>query len=175
MERIERRNFMARIGGIAGLAALGSAMTSLPGSAVAQGRSISQQLTTPIEGTINGVPIKAGTLAINNFSARGNQLIATGVATLTDVNNVTRVFPLANIPAQIVQATCEILDLRLGPLDLNLLGLEIHLDEVHLNITANPAGGLLGQLLCAIANLFNGGSPLQQIIGLLNQLIALLR
>ena len=46
--------------------------------------------------------------------------------------------------------SCQILDLRLGPLDLNLLGLVVHLDMVHLNITAEPGpGNLLGNLLCA--------------------------
>jgi hypothetical protein len=74
--------------------------------------------------------------------------------------------------------TCEILDLVLGPLDLNLLGLVVHLDQVHLNITAVPgAGNLLGNLLCGVANLLNGG-PLAAILGqltvLLNQIFALL-
>jgi hypothetical protein len=50
---------------------------------------------------------------------------------------------------------CTILDLTLGPLDLNLLGLMIHLDPVHLLITAQRGGGILGDLLCGLA----GGSP----------------
>jgi hypothetical protein len=51
---------------------------------------------------------------------------------------------------------CSILDLTLGPLDLNLLGLIVHLDQVHLTITADSEGGILGSLLCpGIA----GGSP----------------
>jgi len=74
------------------------------------------------------------------------------------------------------QLTCEILDLTLGPLDLNLLGLEIHLNQVHLTIDANPAGGLLGQLLCGIANLLNpfNLAQLNQLLTLLNQLLGLL-
>jgi hypothetical protein len=73
------------------------------------------------------------------------------------------------------QAVCNVLDLTLGPLDLNLLGLEVHLNQVHLVINANPAGGILGQLLCALA----GGLPglpgtLNTIIGLLNQILAAL-
>jgi hypothetical protein len=53
-------------------------------------------------------------------------------------------------------ASCQILDLVLGPLDLNLLGLVVHLDTVHLNITAQPGpGNLLGNLLCAIAGLLD--------------------
>jgi hypothetical protein len=46
---------------------------------------------------------------------------------------------------------CPILDLTLGPLDLNLLGLIVHLDTVHLVITADSEGGILGQLLCGLA------------------------
>ncbi|HEY4571518.1 MAG TPA: hypothetical protein VIH10_18740 [Kribbella sp.] len=52
---------------------------------------------------------------------------------------------------------CPILHLDLGPLDLNLLGLHVHLNEVVLNIEAIPgAGNLLGNLLCAIAGLLDG-------------------
>lgn len=77
----------------------------------------------------------------------------------------------AAITAQ--QATCEVLELTLGPLDLNLLGLQIHLDTVHLNVDANPFGGLLGQLLCGIANLLNLGD-IPDVLGALNQLVSFL-
>jgi len=66
--------------------------------------------------------------------------------------------------------TCDVLNLVLGPLDLNLLGLEVHLDTVVLDIVANPAGGLLGQLLCGVANLLNLGL-LGQLADLLNQIL----
>ena len=46
---------------------------------------------------------------------------------------------------------CTVLDLVLGPLDLNVLGLMIHLDRVRLTITADPNGGILGSLLCSLA------------------------
>ena len=64
--------------------------------------------------------------------------------------------------------SCNVLHLVLGPLDLNLLGLVVHLDRVVLDIPAVPAGGLLGQLLCSVANLLNGG-----LGGLLGQLAVL--
>lgn len=57
-------------------------------------------------------------------------------------------------------ASCTILHLVLGPLDLNLLGLMVHLDRVVLDITAQSgAGNLLGNLLCAVAHLLDGTSP----------------
>ena len=64
---------------------------------------------------------------------------------------------LSTSPAAAAQTTCPILNLVLGPLDLNLLGLVVHLDQVVLDITAVPgAGNLLGNLLCGVANLLNG-------------------
>ena len=45
---------------------------------------------------------------------------------------------------------CQILDLMLGPLHLNLLGLIVDLSPVHLQITADPNGGILGSLLCSL-------------------------
>jgi len=50
---------------------------------------------------------------------------------------------------------CTILDLVLGPLDLNVLGLLVHLDRLRLTITAVRGGGILGDLLCGLA----GGTP----------------
>jgi len=67
--------------------------------------------------------------------------------------------------------SCQILDLVLGPLDLNLLGLNVHLDRVVLNIFATPGpGALLGNLLCAVAGLLDG-SPLAGLLGQLSQLL----
>ena len=59
---------------------------------------------------------------------------------------------LAQAPGEI----CQVLDLVLGPLDLNLLGLMIHLDRLRLTITARQGGGILGDLFCSLAG---GPSP----------------
>jgi len=69
--------------------------------------------------------------------------------------------------------SCGILHLDLGPLSLNLLGLQVNLSRVVLDITAVPgAGNLLGNLLCSVANLLNNPSALAQ---LLNQILAILQ
>ena len=77
-------------------------------------------------------------------------------------------------PAQSSQLVCRILTLTLGPLDLNLLGLRVQLNQLNLRITAIPGGGLLGDLLCGVANLLNppalGGGNLASV---LNALLAL--
>ena len=78
-------------------------------------------------------------------------------------------------------ANCQILDLVLGPINLNLLGLVITTNQIHLNITAvSGPGNLLGNLLCDVSNLLNPGrggilSSLQgditQLVGVLNGLL----
>ena len=55
-----------------------------------------------------------------------------------------------------IAATCEILSLSLGPLDLNLPGLRVELDNcangpVTVDIDAIQGGGPLGDLLCGLS------------------------
>jgi len=59
-----------------------------------------------------------------------------------------------------VPAGCPVLHLVLGPLNLNLLGLTIVLQQVTLDIVAVPGpGNLIGNLLCGLVNLLNGLAP----------------
>ncbi len=72
---------------------------------------------------------------------------------------------------------CPVLNLVLGPLNLNILGLEVDLNRVVLNVIANSgAGQLLGNLLCAVAGLLDGGlgGLLTQLRGLLNQILGII-
>jgi hypothetical protein len=74
-----------------------------------------------------------------------------------------------------VQASCDILNLVLGPLHLDLLGLVIDLNQVILNITGQTGGGnLLGNLLCGITGILDGVGIGFQLAQLLNQLLNLL-
>ncbi|PSP60644.1 hypothetical protein BRC77_15280 [Halobacteriales archaeon QH_8_64_26] len=62
----------------------------------------------------------------------------------------------ANLLPSDDSGVCDVLFLNLGPLDLDALGLTVELSEVTLNIDAVPGpGNLLGNLLCAVANLLN--------------------
>jgi hypothetical protein len=85
---------------------------------------------------------------------------------------VTSIVRTITLPVTIVEATCQILHLDLGPLNLNVLGLNIDLSRIVLDITAQAgAGNLLGNLLCAVANLLNNPSGLAR---LLNSILAVL-
>ena len=133
----------------------------------------------PVVGTfVNGT--FEGTLDIVRFARSGSQIVAVGSlsGTLTDAlgNTVGSVSGMQiQLPVSQIIGSCEILHLELGPLDLDLLGLVVHLDQVVLDITAQAgAGNLLGNLLCAITNILNGPAPLFAIIGLLNQILGIL-
>jgi hypothetical protein len=120
-----------------------------------------------------------GTFSVTKFVVQNGQLAAVGNLTGTLTNTVTGVVQsvsrLVTIPVTSITGSCQILHLELGPIDLDLLGLQVHLNRVVLDITAQSgSGNLLGNLLCAIANLLNGGGPLSQIANLLNQLLGLL-
>ena len=70
------------------------------------------------------------------------------------------------------KATCDVLHLRLAPLNLNLLGLKVHLDRVVLDIVAQSgAGQLLGNLVCAVAHLLDSGGTLGQILSKLSAIL----
>lgn len=60
--------------------------------------------------------------------------------------------PIHPMVAQAAAVTCPVLDLILGPLNLNLLGLVVDLNQVHLTITATPGGGALGDLFCSLSH-----------------------
>src|SRR5262252_4261547 len=151
-------------------------------SAFAQPVPPGNGITVPITGTFTdaagGVGRFVGNLNIQRFAVNNNQVVATGTltGTLTDslgnvlgsiVNTVSLILNQA-----VTQATCEILHLELGPLDLNLLGLVVHLNRVVLDISAvSGPGNLLGNLLCAVAHLLDQGGPLQNIVNLLNQIL----
>jgi hypothetical protein len=79
--------------------------------------------------------------------------------------------PVGKLPT-----SCQVLNLVLGPLDLDLLGLHVHLNRVVLNIEAIPGpGNLLGNLLCAVAGLLDNTGVLTQIQQILNSILAILR
>ena len=134
----------------------------------------------PVVGTIPGGGTFSGTLDIQRFVNQKGQLVAIGslTGTLTDalgtvLGTVTNV--AAQLPVTSAIGTCQILQLDLGAIHLDLLGLVVDLAPVHLDITAvSGAGNLLGNLLCAVTNLLNGGGPLGTLSGLLNNILRIL-
>ena len=143
----------------------------------------------PVHGVAEDGTVFDGTFELRRFDDRKGVLYAVGrlEGELGDrpvhknvrlpVNGATNELPGQGIvqphglvaPQQVpTPGACDILTLNLGPLDLDILGLRVALDEVNLLIEAIPgAGNLLGNLLCAVAGLLNGGG----LGGLLSNLL----
>lgn len=108
---------------------------------------------------------------VESVVAQGGQLVANAVVTLevvgrTVTQDVQIPLALDGSPG----AVCDILNLAVGPLHLEVLGLVVDLDDcnggpVTVDITAMPGEGkLLGNLLCAVAGLLDSGIDLGSIL-----------
>jgi hypothetical protein len=132
-------------------------------------------------GGLVGLALLDAIFQLTNFTNTGGQILANGTTGGFPTSGPVDVAATRAATAPAVAdgfnalATCEILNLVLGPIHLDLLGLVIDLNQVTLNITAEQApGNLLGNLLCAVANLLNGPSPLGGLTALLNNILRVL-
>ena len=153
----------------------------------------SAAITTPVTFTPAGKngPTTQGTLKIKQFQDIGGSLFAIGTVNynntvapvaipVTSINNTPTQASSTSSTAAAAATPCPVLNLVLGPLDLNILGLQVTLNQVQLNIDAIPGpGNLLGNLLCDVANLLspgNGGlsAVLSLVVTDLNNILAAL-
>ena len=141
-------------------------------ASAAQGISLLTAERAPVHGLASDGTELNGTFQLRRFVERRGVLYAVGRlrgvlgTSLVDQSVQLPVTGASNgtpEPEGLMQpvptpGACDILTLDLGPLDLDLLGLRVALDEVNLLIEAIPgAGNLLGNLLCGIAGLLDGG------------------
>jgi hypothetical protein len=125
------------------------------------------------------IPVTApdftGTLTLRRFAVIGGVVNAVGtlVGTVTTPTGPVPIVRTVRLPLILANpATCDILHLELGPLDLDLLGLVVHLDRIVLDIDAESGPGqLLGNLLCAVAGLLDNPNGLARV---LNQILDIL-
>jgi hypothetical protein len=106
---------------------------------------------------------------ITSINIVNGQLVASGFVSAL-IKGTTYTAPFSGVPIDIslvpgqFAGTCPVLDLRLGPINVNLLGLVIQTSPICLTITALSGGGLLGDLLCQVGQLLQAGIPLGQIL-----------
>jgi hypothetical protein len=143
-------------------------------AAAASPAAPAKALTVPVRGSGDGATL-AGAFEVQRFATQDGAVVAVGLLTgtlTTATGVVTSIARTITLPVVIGDTTCEILHLDLGPLALDILGLQIDLSRVVLDITAQAgAGNLLGNLLCAVAGLLDNPSGLAR---LLNQILAAL-
>ncbi len=167
-----------RLGVLVALAAVVSAATVLtvaPAASAAPPTAALGNLT----GTTTGGGTFSGTLSNVRFVNQNGVVTLVGNLTGTLTNAAGTVLgTVTNLPISLPvtgstsTGSCTILDLTLGPLHLNLLGLVVDLNQVHLTITGQTGNGqLLGNLLCGLANALNGNGG--GLANILNKLLGL--
>jgi hypothetical protein len=177
-----------RLAAVAAMSACALLLVGGAGTAAAQ-EPLAFGKKVPVTGEGKNGRQFEGTFTINRFVQRAGRAWAVGTLR-GELKNRQVVRRGVRMPVSMAQAgatkqdplpvptpgACTILDLTLGPIDLNLLGLRVATNEIRLLVEAVPgAGNLLGNLLCAITNLLNpsANTPLAQLIQVLNALLAL--
>ena len=167
-------------------AAIALALALLPATAGAQTSTNPTSLNNiPITGTVHNHKAFTGHFTVDRFATRNGTTYAVGTLTGT-IGRRHVAAREVSIPVAVdksgatsgsgasrragAAASCPILHLTLGPLNLNLLGLTVHLNQVVLDITAvSGPGNLLGNLLCSVAHLLDTQTlASQELAGLLN-------
>jgi hypothetical protein len=170
-------------------------MLSLAGNAPAdpgqKGQNKDEQapaLQLPITGTVAGGGTFAGTLSVLKFVVRDGQVAAIGMVRGTATSAAgtplgtalvgpltlpVQVGPATLAPtsaAPIAAATCQVLHIDIGAVNLNVLGLQVATQPVALDISGDSAG-VLGNLVCTVLDTLNN---VVNLVGLLNQILGLL-
>jgi hypothetical protein len=119
---------------------------------------VSAFATAPHNASGKSSKATSGKLAVGvsvlRFKAAGKKLIATGqvTGTLTDnKGHIAHITQVVQLSATSGGTACKVLHLDLKQLNLQLLGLNAHLDRVVLDITGNHSG-ILGNLFCKLAS-----------------------
>jgi hypothetical protein len=164
---------------IAVAATLIGVLVAAPVAPAATNPSLSVPITATGTNAVGQTLNFVGQFTLQSFQVVNGQLAGVGTVTGTLTNTatgaVTQISQQVILPLLGASATgsCQILHLELGPLDLNLLGLMVHLDRVVLDITAQPGpGNLLGNLLCGVAHLLDSNGALSGVAQVLNNLLA---
>ena len=174
---------------VAGVMAIASLAVMLVGAGSASAQTTTPE-AAPLTKTValTGNKSFTGTYTINRFRSVGGQLVAVGTvkgtvrkagktrkvtkrnvkmpAALTGGGATTAQQPLPDLPN-----SCQVLNLTLGPINLNLLGLVVRTNQMQVRIDAQRGPG---NLLCAITGILNPGGGLGQLTGAINQLAAAL-
>ncbi len=150
-------------------------------------------LQVPIVGTASSGAAFAGTLSILRFEARANQEVAIGivrgtvaagtavvgeVALPVQVTAASQAAPASSSSALVAQpqvapqqtATCTALNLNLGAVNLNVLGLLVTTQPIAIDLSGDSSAPV-GNLVCTALDLLNN---VVGLVGILNQILGAL-
>jgi hypothetical protein len=149
-----------------GLLAMLATTLAFPGVAGAQTNS---RVIVPVTGKLSdGGTFKGRIISPDvEYNSANDRLRISGIlaGTATKANGATETvrkeFTTNLRVAQGQQQECDILTLDIGRIFLDLLGLQVDIAPISIDVTAVPgAGNLLGNLLCAVAGLLDPNSAL---------------
>ena len=183
--------FIAAVAMAVGLSTVGIApATAAPGDWTTVAKTAEGKMRSKLVGETSTGRKVTGSFTPKRFVEKDGKVFAKGVirgayetkSGATKKFKVKRLVPVKKANGTLLtaraanRADCDVLNLVLGPLDLNVLGLTVSLNRVLLDIVAvSGAGNLLGNLLCAVAGLLDGGGLLGNLLGqitdLLNQIL----
>jgi hypothetical protein len=144
----------------------------------AEGCDSRMSITRPvITGTFtdsaSGQGAFSGTIALVRFEVQYRSLVAVGMLTGVLAESTGAVLGRVNeevvLPAAAVRWTCQLLHLDVGPLDLQLLGVQVRIEEDALGITTRD--GPTRALLCSIAQLLAAAPTLDALAAQLNAVL----
>jgi hypothetical protein len=166
---------LAALAAVASIIGVVTAVTIAPAASAAPSTATLGNVT----GTTASGGTFTGTLSNAQFVDQNGVLTLVGnlTGTLTNaagtvLGSVTGLPITVPVTGAAGSGGCTILDLTLGPLHLDLLGLVVDLNQVHLTVSGQTGNGqLLGNLLCGLANALNGGGG--GLPGILNHLLGL--
>jgi hypothetical protein len=105
-------------------------------------------------GTFEGVVKNATVTVVDGEAFLSGTLVGAATANDGATQQINQQF--TNVPLQVSGQSCEILNLDINPIFLDLLGLQVDLSAITLDITAvSGPGKLLGNLLCEVAGLLD--------------------
>jgi hypothetical protein len=149
-------------------------------------------LDVPIAGTLAGGGTFAGTLSLKEFVAREGQVFALGTVRGTATSALgaplgTALVGTVALPVTVgaglaaretaaavvtQQQVCQVLNLEIGSISFDLLGVQVTTLPVGINLTADGSGAnVLGHLICTILETVNN---VLGLVDLLNALLGLL-
>jgi hypothetical protein len=139
---------------------LSASLLQAPITSTAPAAAVTQQLASvgklAQKGITNVLP-----LSIVSIVNQGGQLVANAL-----LGGHAFQIPLDLSASPAAPGATPVLNLHIGAIHLDLLGLKVDTSPICLDITAQPgSGNLLGNLVTSIANLLNGGGTLGGILG----------
>jgi hypothetical protein len=119
--------------------------------------STARLISVPVTGSGGGGTF-AGTFRLQQFAPNQGQIVANGLISgmMTAANGTTTsVAQTVSVPVQAPTPSCQLVHLDLGPLNLNVLAVQVSVNPIAVDIAPQLGSTALNSLLCSTAGVAN--------------------